>query len=113
MGYLDNPYSSPEKYDLEIVGEIDWEEESYQFDISVVWKEGRGKYYLGDDSGCSCPAPFEDYTKKEQLDGPMNKRSLEAALRYRIKEKASEDKYYGRPRAELEKDVRELLAKLK
>lgn len=105
-------YDSPETFGLEFVDSIEWVGESYQFDMTVVWKEARGKYYIGDDSGCSCPSPFEGLTK-EDLDGPMNKRSLEAALRYRVKENSSEDYHYGvRSRAELEKEVRELLAKL-
>jgi hypothetical protein len=114
MSWDDNPYYKPEAYGLEIVGDIDWDQESYEFNMTVVWKEGRGKYYIADDSGCSCPAPFERVTSKEGLDGPMNKRSLESALRYRAKTNARDDDdgYYGRPRAELEKEVRELLAKL-
>jgi hypothetical protein len=112
MSWDNNPYYDPKAFGLELVGSIDWDLESYQFNMTVVWKESRGKYYLADDSGCSCPSPFEG-TAKEDLDGPMDKRSLEAALRYRAKTQAKEDGYYGRPRAELEKEVRELLAKLR
>jgi hypothetical protein len=113
MSWDNNPYYKPEAYGLEIVGDIDWDQESYEFNMTVVWKEGRGKYYIADDSGCSCPSPFENVTSKDELDGPMNKRSLESALRYRAKTNArGDDGYYGRPRAELEKEVRELLAKL-
>lgn len=105
-----DPYYNPEHFGLELVGSIEWVGESYEFNMTAVWKESRGKYYIADDSGCSCPSPFEDYTKKEELDGPMNKRSLESALRYRLKERT--DSRYGRSLAELEKDIRDLLARL-
>jgi hypothetical protein len=109
-----NPYYNPENFGLELVGSIDWRDEDYSFDMTVVWKAKRGEYYIGDDSGCSCPSPFEDVTKLEELDGPHNKRALESALRFRVKQNASDgDNYYGsRSRSELEKEVRELLAKL-
>ena len=115
MSYDSSPYYSPEAFGLEMVGTIDWRYEDYSFDMTAVWKAKRGEYYLGDDSGCSCPSPFEDVTELEQLDGPHNKRALESALRYRVKQRGSDktDDYYGtRSYAELEKDVRELLAKL-
>ncbi|QIN94148.1 hypothetical protein PP459_gp085 [Streptomyces phage Wakanda] len=109
-----DPYYNPEAFGLELVGSIDWDYEDYSFNLTAVWKAKRGEYYIGDDSGCSCPSPFEEVTKLEELDGPHNKRALESALRYRIKQNAGtgEGYYGGRPQAELEKDVRELLAKL-
>lgn len=61
-------YSKPENYGLEIVGSIDWLMEAYGFDMTVVWrdKETQQLYYL-DDSGCSCPSPYEDVDSKEML----------------------------------------------
>lgn len=58
--YEANIYYHPEKYDLEIIGEIDMAD-SYEFDKFVVWKsKTNGQLYVGHDSGCSCPSPFED-----------------------------------------------------
>jgi hypothetical protein len=53
-------YSSPEKYGLTTVGEIDYSDGCYQFDLTVVWRDAHGRLFYGDDSGCSCPSPFED-----------------------------------------------------
>ncbi len=118
MSYDNNPYYDPSKFGLELVDSIEWDGESYEFNMTAVWKAKRGEYYLADDSGCSCPAPFENIEKLEELDGPHNKAGLESALRYRVKENSadeSDDSYYrsGRPRADLEKEVCDLLARLK
>ena len=60
--YDNNPYYSPEKSGLEIIGEVDFSDGSYQFNYLVVWKDlATGKLYYAEDSGCSCPSPFEDY----------------------------------------------------
>ncbi|AVD99346.1 hypothetical protein SEA_BILLNYE_174 [Streptomyces phage BillNye] len=117
MSWSDNPYYDPSKFGLELVDSIEWDGESYEFNMTAVWKAKRGEYYIGDDSGCSCPAPFENVEKLEELDGPHNKRGLESALRYRLKQNARDESEtsgyrYGRSYAELEKEVRELLAKL-
>lgn len=65
--YDSNPYYNPEKMGLEIIG--DWSEDlSYEFHIVLAWKDKEsGKYYWAEDSGCSCPTPFEDYFTKESL----------------------------------------------
>ena len=54
-------YYQPEAFDLTIVGEIDFNEEAYQFDFRIFWQDQAGKIYTARDSGCSCPTPFEDY----------------------------------------------------
>jgi hypothetical protein len=61
-------YSQPEKFGLEIVGDISWDNEPYQYDYTVVWKDPKtGELFYADDSGCSCPSPFETYTSRDQL----------------------------------------------
>lgn len=57
-----NPYSNPEKCGLEIVaGPLDFSSGSYEFDYLIVWRDlATNKFYWGQDSGCSCPSPFED-----------------------------------------------------
>lgn len=66
MGYYDsNIYYSPEKFGLETVGDIDFDDD-YGFDIFVVWREtATGRLGYGEDSGCSCPSPFEDFTPED------------------------------------------------
>lgn len=65
--YVD-PYHSPEKYGLTPLAEVDYSDGNYVFDFRVVWVDDEGTLYTARDSGCSCPSPFEDYKKLDQLD---------------------------------------------
>jgi hypothetical protein len=59
---MDEVYYSPEKYNLVIVGTLDEENLSYEFNMLCVWHHTpTGRVYYGQDSGCSCPSPFEGY----------------------------------------------------
>lgn len=61
-----NPYSYPERCGLKIVAELE-ENLSYAFDMLVVWEDLKTReLFYGEDSGCSCPTPFEDF-KREDL----------------------------------------------
>lgn len=55
-----NIYYSPEKFGMRQIGEIDWSDGNYQFDLTVVWEDGDGSFWYAEDSGCSCPSPFEN-----------------------------------------------------
>lgn len=58
---MSNIYSDPQKFGLAIVGEVEFSSGSYEFDTSVVWRDVEtGALYYADDSGCSCPSPFQD-----------------------------------------------------
>jgi hypothetical protein len=106
-----NIYSNPEKYGLEVVGIIEWREPCWDFDFSVVWKSRRGEYWIGSDSGCSCPVPFEDVGLSD-LDGPYNKKALRSKLDYMVKQRAGEYSFsYGE--AHLRKQAREILDRIK
>lgn len=94
-----NLYYSPEKYGLEVVGTIEWSEPNYDFDMTVLWRAKRGQYWIGSDSGCSCPSPFEDIYDVNELDGPYLKADAVRRLKYMIKER--KDSYYGYGQAEL------------
>jgi len=67
MSWEYNPYYSPEKLGLKIVGVVE-KEPDYDFDMFVVWESEDGTIYMASDSGCSCPSPFEDYHSIEQLE---------------------------------------------
>lgn len=67
MSYGNDPYSAPEKHGLTMLGEVDWDDEPYQFDMTAVWRDADGGLYWADDSGCSCPSPFEDLTSISDL----------------------------------------------
>lgn len=69
MDYWSSVYNSPEKHGLEVVAEIDYSDGDYCFDMRVIWKHTETKkYYTARDAGCSCPSPFEDFRKLEDLD---------------------------------------------
>lgn len=60
-------YCDPEAFGLTTVGEIDWTDADYEFDLTAAWVDASGHYYWADDSGCSCPTPFEDITSLSDL----------------------------------------------
>ena len=52
-------YISPEKYGLREIGELDFSSGAYEFDLLVVWQDvSTRKFFMAEDSGCSCPLPF-------------------------------------------------------
>lgn len=112
MSYETNVYYNPGIHGLEVIGEISWSEPCYDFDLTMFWKSKRGEYWIASDSGCSCPSPFEDYNKIEDLDGPYNKKALRSKIDYMVKEHTGEYSY-GYGEAELRKQAREILDRIK
>lgn len=110
MSYNDNVYYSPEKYGLTPVGEIEWDGESYQFNITAVWRhQETGDLYYADDSGCSCPAPFETYDSLDEL----NKATRFEVIKHL--EDRLENRYqhsYGSSKEEVVGDMAGLISKL-
>lgn len=54
---------------LEEVVSIDWSDGYYQFDMTLAYYQpSTGKFFWADDSGCSCPSPFEGFTKLEDFE---------------------------------------------
>lgn len=64
--YID-VYYEPESLGLTSVGTVDWSREAWSFDLTAVWKDAEGKFYWADDSGCSCPSPFEMINRLDML----------------------------------------------
>lgn len=61
-------YNDPGDLGLELVGEVDYSDGDYNFDLVAVWRDPKtGDWFYAEDSGCSCPSPFEDYTTRESL----------------------------------------------
>lgn len=56
---MNDVYYSPEKFGLTPLGDIDFSDGCYQFDLTAVWRDATGKLLWADDAGCSCPSPFE------------------------------------------------------
>lgn len=113
MSWNNNPYYNPEALGLEIVGEMNWSEPDYSFDFTVVWKQARGKYWIGSDAGCSCPSPFEDITDINELDGPHTKEGLRKRLDYLIEERCDDkESYYSFSKATMKKSASDLLSRI-
>lgn len=105
-----NVYYNPQDFGLEIVGEFEFSEPNWSFDTLVVWKEKRGRYWIGTDSGCSCPSPFEDITDVNDLDGPYTKDGLRKRLDFIVDERA--DDRWGYSKAVLKKSASEILSRI-
>lgn len=73
-----------------IVGEVDWHDEPYEFDLTRIIKAEDGSLYVINDSGCSCPSPFEDYNKIEHLGEAHTVMEVEARLKERVEREVKE-----------------------
>jgi hypothetical protein len=67
---MTNVMYNPQDFGLEYVCEVYLEEPNWDFYILRVLKNEQG-YWMGTDSGCSCPSPFENYNGMEDLTGPL------------------------------------------
>jgi len=58
-----NLYHDPKGAGVSILAVIEWQNEPYQFDMTLVVRRltDDALFYL-EDKGCSCPLPFEDRT---------------------------------------------------
>lgn len=108
---MKNVYYDPEAFGLEIVGQFDWSLPDWSFDMCVVWNQD-GKYWIGNDSGCSCPAPFEEVYDINELDGPYDKDGLRKRLDWLVGEHKEDGYYDSVSQSELKKSVREILARI-
>lgn len=60
-GYDRNVYYHPEACGLELVGDLEDANACWEFTTLIVVREiATGDLYAAQDSGCSCPTPFED-----------------------------------------------------
>lgn len=64
--YSTTVYDKPEKFGLLQIASADWGG-AWEFDMIVVWQHKTGRLYFGQDSGCSCPMPFEGVTALDDL----------------------------------------------
>lgn len=55
---------------LEFIGEVEWNDYPYEFDLTGVWKNKEG-YWIASDSGCSCPTPFDNHRFPDDFEGPF------------------------------------------
>src|SRR5690606_38164801 len=64
---------------LTFLGNIEVSYVPYEFDLIGVWK-GEDGYYVGTDSGCSCPTPWEYIGSVDSLTGPMTREHMRLAV---------------------------------
>jgi hypothetical protein len=76
----ERPYDAPSKHGLTKVGELDFSSGSYEFDITVVFWDGK-QLLWADDSGCSCPSPFEGFDDVAAFEHGDSKRLREHLLK--------------------------------
>lgn len=105
---MDDPdiYNDSSLFGLELIGTVEWIIESYEFNMTIVLMDKEGTFYWAQDSGCSCPMPFEEFTSIEQLEsGDFFK------LAEHLKERAQECDP-GEEFAHAEKELVQLLIKI-
>lgn len=62
MGYnAPDIYNQPEAFGLRLLASGGYM--SYDFHMGILLEDVDGSRYVAFDSGCSCAAPFEDYTE--------------------------------------------------
>lgn len=61
-----NVYYNPENFGLTILHNID-HSDCYEFDTLLIFQHEDGTLYYAQDSGCSCPTPFEDFNSISDL----------------------------------------------
>jgi hypothetical protein len=67
LSYGEGPFDKPQDFGLEIIHTIEAEPD-YSFDMLVVWnRPSDSALFWAQDSGCSCPSPFEDYHTLDDL----------------------------------------------
>lgn len=73
--YTSMPYN--DKTGLVHVTEFEKSEPCYSFDTFMVLFNPENKmYYYGEDSGCSCPSPFDGFSKISDYEGPFTKQQM-------------------------------------
>ena len=71
-------YDNPEQLELKVFAEISNLALDYEFSMFVVWQDKRGNLFYAEDSGCSCPSPFENITGVEELNTVIGADGLKA-----------------------------------
>lgn len=101
----------PTEFGVKLIDEFDLSDGCYQFDYVTVWQsiEDSRTFYIGTDSGCSCPSPFEGVSSVQDLErlNPNNPRpQIESAFRL-------EDTCQFHSAAELNKGISDMVAAVK
>lgn len=64
---------------FEVIAEYD-QGASYEFDIHLFFKDPQGRFFYGNDSGCSCPTPWENHNKESDYHRVFNVAEVRALI---------------------------------
>lgn len=93
--------------DYETLDEIQWGGACYDFDLTRVWvHKPTGSLFVADDSGCSCPSPFESTTVGDLT--PIN--SLWELQQYLGLDRPQADRRYGSDYPDTVDDINRVVA---
>lgn len=117
MSWDNNPYDRPGNFGLEFIGEIEWDEESYQFNLTAVWRDAENSNVLFwvSDAGCSCPSPFEGLKSRDDLYTGSRmelQEYLEAQAQAKEPESERQSWQYGLSREQAEARVYDMMARV-
>ena len=92
---------------LTFIGEVQVDEQEWNFHLVAFWiRKSDGQVLWAEDSGCSCPSPFED-----TLVSDLRETSLLGVTDIILG--AAGEYSYARPRAELVRDARQVIEALR
>ncbi len=60
-------YGNPEQWGLKVFAEVSNPALDYEFSMFVVWQDKDSNLLYAEDSGCSCPEPFEGIASLGEL----------------------------------------------
>jgi hypothetical protein len=105
MSYDKNIYYTPEAFGVSTVFDVDKSSGSYEFDSFVIWKDDNGRYYWDNDSGCSCPDPYDSADLSSVRQGTLRDAVNDA--RVWVKEVSWNDLYHERAVKRIEEFARQ------
>lgn len=116
MSWDNNPYYQPGNFGLELIGTIEWDEESYQFNMTAIWRDAEDSNVLfwASDAGCSCPSPFEGLKSRDDLI-TGSRMELQECLEARVAEKDPEEEreyHYGLTREQAQMRMVDMMARV-
>lgn len=70
---MSNVYYNPEDHELELVSALNQPDMDYSYNTLIVLKhKPTNRLFYAQDSGCSCPTPFDDYRFSADESGVIN-----------------------------------------
>lgn len=78
---MNNVYYNPSQFGLTLLECLDEPGLSYEYHTLIVLQHNKtGRVFYAEDSGCSCPTPFEQFNFSATEDGTINTNLYEITL---------------------------------